>query len=194
MEEEKIKQLLQEADKGAEVVRIGAKEIAASARRRARHIKVRRAWFRAAAAAVILTAAGVWVAQIQKNLEAERTAAFEKQVAELSVRTDAIVNLLNEVLENDRRQKELAEAEARLAAVGNPMEEIESEIDKAAFVLVYQADVMYKQLEQTETAVETYKQVIKYFGDNRWAEVARERLKEIEKDNVNGNGKEGDIS
>lgn len=195
MEEERIRQLLQEAEGGARQVHApAAVDVAASVRRRARYIRIRNVSLKLAAAAVILIAAGVWVLQIQKDLEAERIASAEKQIAELSIRTDAVVKLLDEVLENERRQQELAEIEARLVSVGDPMEDVEREVDKAAFVLVYHADLMYKQLEQTDSAVNTYKQVIEYFGDNRWAEVARERLKEIEKNNVNGNGKEGDIS
>jgi hypothetical protein len=195
MEEERIRQLLQEAEEAAQQLNMpAAGDVAASVRRRARYIRIRNVSLRLAAAAVILIAAGVLVLQIQKGLEAERIASAEKQIAELSIRTDAVVNLLNEVLENERRQQELAEIEARLVSIGDPMEDVEREIDKAAFVLVYHADLMYKQLQQTDSAVQTYKQVIEYFGDNRWAEVARERLKEIEKGNVNGNGKEGDIS
>lgn len=194
MEEERIRQLLQEAEGVQQIKAPAAVDIAASVRRRARYIRNRNVSLKLAAAAVILTAAGIWVLQIQKDLEAERIALAERQIAELSIRTDAVVNLLDEVLEKERRQKELAEIEARLVSVGDPMEDIEREVDKAAFVLVYQADIMYRQLEQTDSAVKTYKQVIEYFGDNRWAEVARERLKEIEKGNINGNGKEGDIS
>ena len=194
MEEERIRQLLQEAEDTQGINMPAAADVVASVRRRAKFIKTRNISLRLAAAAVILIAAGVFVLQIQKDLEAERIASAEKQIAELSIRTAAVVNLLNEVLENERRQQEFAEAEARLAAVGDPMEDIEREVDKAAFAMVYNADIMYKQLEQTESAVQTYKQVIEYFGDNRWAEVARERLKEIEKDNVNRNGNEGDIS
>ena len=194
MDEERIRQLLQGAEGARKVHAPDAGEVAASVRRRARYIRGRNLTLKLAAAAVILIAAGVLVVQVQKGLEAERIASVERQIAELSKRTDAVVNLLNEVLENERRQQEFAEAEARLIRVGDPIEDIEIEVDKAAFAMVYNADLMYRQLEQTESAVQTYKQVIKYFGDNRWAKVARERLKEIEKDNVNGNGNEGDIS
>ena len=194
MEEDRIRQLLQEAEGAHQVQPPAAGEVAASVRKRARYIRVRNKSLRFAAAAVILIAAGVFNLKIQKDLEVMRITSAEKQIAELSKRTDAVVKLLDEVLEREKRQQEFAEAEAKLAAVGDPMEDIEREVDKAAFVLVYNADIMYKQLEQTDSAVQTYKQVIKYFGDNRWAEVARERLKEIEKNKVNENGNEGDIS
>jgi TolA-binding protein len=194
MEEERIKRLLQEAEGAQQVFAPDAGDVAVSVRRRAKYTRTRNLTLKLAAAAVILIAAGVWVVRVQKDLEAERIASVEKQIAELSIRTDKVVSLLNEVLENERTQQRFAEAEARLASIGDPMEDIEREVDKAAFAMVYNADVMYRQLEQTDSAVETYKQVIEYFGDNRWAEVARERLKEIEKDNVNGNESEGDIS
>ena len=54
-------------------------------------------------------------------------------------------------------------------------------MDKAAFVLIYQADRLYKELNRTESAVAAYKEIIQLFPTNRWAEVARERLAEIDK-------------
>jgi len=61
------------------------------------------------------------------------------------------------------------------------MEQVERQVDKAAFVLIYQADRLYKELNRTESAVAAYKEIIQLFPTNRWAEVARERLAEIDK-------------
>jgi outer membrane protein assembly factor BamD (BamD/ComL family) len=58
-------------------------------------------------------------------------------------------------------------------------------VDKTAFILVYQADKLYKELNRTESAVRAYKEVIQLFPKNRWADVARERLLEIEKHRSN---------
>ena len=49
-------------------------------------------------------------------------------------------------------------------------------MDKTAFLLIYQADRLYKELNQTESAVAAYKEIIQLFPTNRWADVARERL------------------
>jgi outer membrane protein assembly factor BamD (BamD/ComL family) len=54
-------------------------------------------------------------------------------------------------------------------------------VDKTAFLLIYQADRLYKELNQTESAVTAYQEVIQLFPDNRWAQVAKERLAEIGK-------------
>ncbi|MEN6335821.1 MAG: hypothetical protein ABFE01_16330, partial [Phycisphaerales bacterium] len=53
--------------------------------------------------------------------------------------------------------------------------------DKTVFSLIYQADRLYKELNQTESAVAAYKEIIQLFPTNRWAAVARERLTEIDK-------------
>ena len=67
----------------------------------------------------------------------------------------------------------------------DPLEEVQQQVDKTAFILVYQADRLYRELNQTESAVETYKRVIQLFPENQWAKVARERLAQI-KENQSG--------
>jgi outer membrane protein assembly factor BamD (BamD/ComL family) len=84
------------------------------------------------------------------------------------------------VLEDERRQSRLEELEAQLASIPDPLEEIRKQVDKTAFILVYQADRLYRELNETESAVETYNRVIRLFPRNQWAAVARERLSEIE--------------
>jgi outer membrane protein assembly factor BamD (BamD/ComL family) len=61
------------------------------------------------------------------------------------------------------------------------MEQVERQVDKTAFLLIYRADQLYKELNRTESAVAAYKEIIQLFPTNRWAEVARERLAEIDK-------------
>ena len=65
------------------------------------------------------------------------------------------------------------------------MQEIDRQVDKAAFILVYQADKLYKELNQTDSAVQAYKEVIQLFPTNQWANVARERLSQIEQRRIN---------
>jgi uncharacterized protein YoxC len=136
-----------------------------------------------AAAAIILVAAGIW-RQADNNSrqtdEQEKIMALEAQVKQLQASTDAAVALIHEVLEDERRQSRLDQLEAELASIPDPLEEIEKQVDKTAFILVYQADRLYRELNETESAVETYKRVIRLFPRNQWATVARQRLSEIE--------------
>lgn len=108
-------------------------------------------------------------------------AALEEQVRQLQERTDATLRLVENVLAQDRRQRRLDDAEAELASAPDPMEQVQRQVDKAAFVLIYQADRLYRELNRTESAVAAYKEIIQLFPTNRWAEVARERLAEIDK-------------
>jgi TolA-binding protein len=138
-----------------------------------------------AAAAIAITAA-VWTLSV-KTQEAvpqpgpQKIASLEEQVRQLQERTDATLKLVQEVLEKDRQQRRLASLEAELASIPDPMRQVEREVDKTAFLLIYRADRLYKELNQTESAVAAYKEIIQLFPTNRWAEVARERLAEIDK-------------
>ncbi len=105
---------------------------------------------------------------------------LETQIKQLQARTDAALSLIQEVLEDEQRQHRLDELKAQLASIPDPLEEIRNQVDKTAFFLVYQADRLYKELNQTESAVENYNRVIELFPENRWAKVARQRLSEIE--------------
>jgi len=113
--------------------------------------------------------------------ESQRMAALEEQVRQLQERMDATLRLVENVLAQDRRQRRLDDAEAELASAPDPMEQVQRQVDKAAFVLIYQADRLYRELNRTESAVAAYKEIIQLFPTNRWAEVARERLAEIDK-------------
>jgi tetratricopeptide (TPR) repeat protein len=105
---------------------------------------------------------------------------LENQIKQLQARTDAALNLIREVLDEERRQSRLNELQAQLASIPDPLEEVRKQVDKTAFILVYEADRLYNELNQTDSAVENYNRVIELFPENRWAKVARQRLSEIE--------------
>ncbi len=136
-----------------------------------------------AAAAVAVTVAVLALSTRTPSPEPkpQKIASLEEQVRQLQARTDATLKLVQEVLEKDRQQRRLAALEAELASIPDPMRQVERQVDKAAFVLIYQADRLYKELNQTESAVAAYKEIIQLFPTNRWAEVAKERLAEIDK-------------
>ena len=182
MKEDKIGNLLEEADRRAgPPTRV---DVSLSAlRRRAERRRPMSLAGPLAAAAVILIAAGLWNAlnrTAEKTQENQQIASRESQVKQLQARTDAALNLIQEVLAEERRQTRLNELQAQLAAIADPLEEARRNLDKTAFILVYQADRMYRELNQTDSAVKAYNRVIELFPDNRWAAVARQRLSEIE--------------
>ena len=185
MSDERIEKLLQQADRMAGPparVRVDLSDI---------HWRANRGWIvnfagPVATAAVLMIALGIWSITLrttQTTPEQERIASLENQVEQLQARTNAAMSLIQEVLEQERRQKNLDELEAELASIPDPLEEMQKQVDKTAFILVYQADRLYRELNQTNSAVEAYNRVIRLFPQNQWAQVARQRLEEIENKN-----------
>ncbi len=182
MTDDKIKILLQEADRIAgrpAQVRVDLSAL----RRRAGRRRLASLAGPVAAAAMLVIALGIWSPGIKTPEPTggqRKIASLETQVKQLQASTDAALALIHEVLEDERRQSRLEELEAKFASIPDPLEEIRRQVDKTAFILVYQADRLYRELNETESAVETYNRVIRLFPRNQWAAVARERLSEIE--------------
>jgi hypothetical protein len=178
--EEKLKCLLQKADQTAGYPAAVSVELS-TVRRRAHRRRTFNIAAPVTAAAAILIAAGIWylAAGAAETRQQKKIASLEIRVQQLQARADATLNLVREVLEDQRRQRHLAELEAELARIGDPLQKVKDEIEKTAFILVYQADRMHNELNQTDSAVDTYNRVIELFGQTRSAQTARQRLSEI---------------
>jgi len=193
MEEDKIASLLKQADHTAGGPASVSIDVAAVCRRAHRRQFARKA-APIAAAAVLLLGAAIWgiSAWTGPTPSRQKVASLETQVALLQARTDAALNLIHEVLEQERNQHELEALEAKLASIPDPLEEMQKQADRTAFTLVYQADRLYRELDKTDSAVAAYKRVIRLFPANQWAEVARQRLSEIENKKYNKTILQGD--
>jgi len=182
MTEDKIRNLLQQADKtagGPALVRVNIFTI----RRRAGRKNMINLVAPLASAAVLMVALSILALMFRTTEpapEQEKIALLESRIKQLQARADAALGLVQEVLDEERRQSRLDELQAQLASIPDPLEEVQNQIDKTAFILVYQADRLYRELNQTDSAVENYNRVIELFPENRWAKVARQRLTEIE--------------
>jgi TolA-binding protein len=197
MTEDKIKNLLQQADRMAGRPKPVSANLSAIVRRRAhrRHVLVS-ITAPLGAAAVIIIAAGIWNIAMRTSgqiEDQEKIISLEKQLEQLQVRTDAALNLIQEVLVAEQKRHSLDDLEAQLASIPDPLEEIQKQVEKTAFILVYQADRLYYELNRTDSAVETYKRVIKLFPKNQWAQVARERLSEIDDRKFNKKDSKGEL-
>jgi tetratricopeptide (TPR) repeat protein len=187
MREDEIKKLLQRADKtvgGPAPVHVNLSAVHLRANHKKRMILVAPL----AAAAVLMVAVGILALTFRSTEpteEQKRIALLENQVKQLRARTDAAFNFIQQVLEEERRQSRLDKLEAQLASIPDPLEEVQKQVDKTAFILVYQADRLYRELNQTDSAVENYERVIELFPENRWAKVARQRLSEIKNEKTN---------
>ncbi|HUW17706.1 MAG TPA: hypothetical protein VMW16_00220 [Sedimentisphaerales bacterium] len=191
MREDKITNLLKKADQTAWPPKPPPANLAAVVRRHAHRRRTIRIAAPVAAAAVIVIAVGLWYRTAdtaKRTQEQQRITSLEAQIKQLQARTDATLDLIREVLEYERKQRRLDQLQAELANIPDPLEESRREVDKAAFVLVYQADRMYKERNQKDSAVRTYNRVIELFPQTPSAETAKQRLLEIQKSVVNKNG------
>lgn len=195
MTEERIRELLQNADRAAGLPSFGR----VTADRIQRRIRRRRlVWITApaAAAAVVLLALGLWSINTRGDkpspARVQRIASLEEQVRQLKAQTDATLRLVQEVLAKERQNQRLAALEAELARIPDPLVELDRQTDKTAFILFRQAELLYHELNQTESAVQAYQQVIQRFPQNQWAGLARERLAEIKKQRINKSNTQGD--
>jgi tetratricopeptide (TPR) repeat protein len=149
-----------------------------------------------AAAAIILIAAGIWNLTIRndKNTQdQEKIALLQRQLEQLQARTDTAINLMQKMLVADQKQRSLNELEAQLASIRDPLEEIQRQVDNTAKILVYQADRLYRELNRTDSALETYHRAIKLSPNSRWAQQARQRLLEIESRKFNKKDSIGEL-
>jgi len=196
MNDERLQILLHRADDAADAPVITGVS-AARIRQRIRRTRTIRVAVPLAAAAVMTVAAAILTLRKQgqpplPQAQPERIASLEEQVKQLKTQTDATLKLVQEVLQRDRQQQRLAALEAELASIPDPVRQMQQQVDKTAFLLIYQADRLYKELNQTESAVAAYKEVIQLFPTNRWADVARERLSQIEQRQINKSDDKGE--
>ena len=194
MSEERIKALLQRVDEAADPP-VFHRVTAAEIRRRLRRRWLVRISLPVAAAAVALLATTLAVVCLRNQKPGpppQQIASLETQVKQLQAQTEATLKLVREVLARDRQDRRLAALEAELASIPDPLRQLDAQVDKTVFLRIYQADRLYKELNQTESAIRAYKEVIQLFPKNRWADVARERLAEIEQHQINKSDSKGD--
>jgi tetratricopeptide (TPR) repeat protein len=193
MTKDKIENLLRTADQMAGPAKLVSANLAAAVRQRAHWRRTIRILTPVAAVIAALAAVGVWslaTTRTETPQDQTRLVSIETQLAQLQARTDATLKLIQDVLEKERQQRKLAELEAKLANIRDPLKEVQEQIEKTAFILVYQADRMYQQRNQRDSALATYNRVIELFPQTRSAEKARQKLSEIQNGLVNKNGRQ----
>ena len=183
MSEEKLIELLQQADSYAGSYRsVGDDNIAEDVRMRLRSRRIKKIACSSAAAAVLMAGICVWAVAGILNVRTDRQiAALEAKVVDLAAQTEVSQKLVADLVERERQSLILIQLERELASIPDPLEEIARQNDRTAFIMVYQADRLYRELNLTGSAVETYNRVIELFPGNKWAKVAKERLSNMNK-------------
>ncbi|UCG57813.1 MAG: hypothetical protein JSU70_23475, partial [Phycisphaerales bacterium] len=181
MTEDKIRDLLKRADETAGQPVMFPVSASAIRRRAFRRRVTGYATCTATAAALLYVfAVGDFsTLVIERPTSQEQFASLQNQIEQLQASTDAALKLVHDVLESEREQRRLDQLHVQLASISDPREQIQKEVDRTAFILVYQADRLHRELGQRDAAVETYNRVIKLFPETQWAQVARQRLSDI---------------
>jgi hypothetical protein len=191
MNDERMMELLQQAD-AADGPPRRIDVSAAGIRRRILRRRIAAGGVFAVTAGALL-AVGLWQSPGPRpDAKEQRIASLEDEVRQLKTRTEETLALIHDVLAKERQQDRLAALETELASIPDPVEQMKERDDKTAFTLVYQADRMYREMNQTRSAVETYEQVIRLYPQNHWAEVARQRIAEIKNPRTNDSGTQGE--
>lgn len=188
MNDERMIELLREVDEAVgppRVVGMGA----AGIRRRIHRRRIMMGGVSAVTAAVLLIV-GLWCVAggIRQRAQERRIALLENQVRQLKAQSEVALALVRDVVAQER----LRALETELASIPDPVEQMNQQAEKTAFTLVYQANRMYREMNQAQSAVETYEQVIRLFPQNRWAEVAKQRIAEIKDSRTNKSGTRGE--
>jgi hypothetical protein len=186
MTEDKLTDLIQNADEMAPGPSYSIKPSSAGLQRliRQRH---RRIWT-ASLVTSILFAVSVTLSiaySHKTKTEQQRIIALEAQIKQFRADADATLKLVRQVIRQQQQQQKLDELNAQLAAIPDPIEEMNREIERTAFILLYQAD-RYKELNLKQNAVDTYNRLIELFPDTDSALKAKQKLENIKLNEKNG--------
>ncbi len=199
MNEEKLKNLLHQIDRTA-----GPPPVPADLARRVRPKAARqKRWaivIPSAAAALLVLAATMFILSkneqpaarpipnIEKpSLMAENPsvspteiARLQKEIDQLKAEADARMKIVRELIALEKKRKTLDELEQKLASMKDPVEEMRQQVEKAAFILVYQADRKLSEYNLRNSALADYHQAVEFFPNTQAAQKARLKIAELE--------------
>lgn len=188
MSDERLGQLLRQADEAFGGPRVGPADLSQKVRRQVRRQHHVRVFGTAAAAVLVLSLSTVaWVNRYGRTgpmLIIADNGQKPVSVAELQMQIEQLREEIRTGCEAVQEVLRRQEAEQRLAALrkqteADPLKEVNDQVDRAALTMVYQADRMYRELNLRESAVASYEQTIKLFPQTHWAQVAKDRLAEL---------------
>jgi hypothetical protein len=185
---DRLADLLVSADAASPV---GAAKAAAALAQRCRGIARRRIRTRrfTSSAAVCLLLAGLCVvasrrvppAPVSHNPAAASPVDVETARAELRALREESRHreaLVQRLLAGEQRRR--AAAELRRASLSpDALQRLRHEEDRAALVLIHQADRSSRDSRRQEAAAEGYRRVVELFPQSQWAAVARRRIDQL---------------
>jgi len=182
MTKDKMQNLLQNADRMAGPPGTVSVGLAGITRQHAHHRHRRKIVASLSVAAVIMLSVGIWqwTAGVGRINEQKRIAKMQADMQFLRAQADVTLKVVNELLERQRRQQRIAELRAKLAAIDDPLEKMNEEIETTAFTIVYFADKKLQRPGQKAAAIEDYKTVLRLYPQTRSAEKAKQRLAQLQ--------------
>ncbi len=196
MSNERLQQLLREADAAFGDPRVGSADLPLKVRQLAKRQRRRRLFGSAAAAVLVLSLSTVaWVNRSGRPSPAPAPILADNSpkplsAAELQMQIERLRDEIRTGCQAVHEVLERQEVEQRLAALreqaeADPLKAVNDQLDRAALTTVYQADRMYHELNLRESAIASYERTIKLFPQTHWAQVAKDRLAELK---TAGNG------
>ena len=188
MEKDELKNLLEQAERNISQLQLSsASEMDQIVHRRANRRRTVRFTLTVATAAVLLFSLSLWFSNTQnrkQNTQSHKQiASLKDQIQQLQTQTETTLKLVKEVLNQQRKRDRLTALDDELASINSRLLEIETKTDQTAYKLFFMAGQMYNDLNQKDSAIETYNRLINLFPDNRWTLEAQKRLAEIENQN-----------
>ena len=106
---------------------------------------------------------------------------LRREIARLRTEAESRLFVARRMAEIQRDHERLTALEAACER-SDPVEQARREMDRAACVLVHQADRLDRDLHLRRSAIKSYREAIRLFPDTTWAVVARERLARLEQE------------
>jgi len=112
-----------------------------------------------------------------RQLPAEEVARLKAEIAALDSEASRAHRFVELLQASELRRERLAQAEAAdPPALLSPQALADLQLDRAAATTIVAADAEAQKFNRPADATESYRSVLKYFPQSRWAAVARTRL------------------
>jgi hypothetical protein len=194
MNEEKLKQLLRNADQAIPDLPPLAIDVNGIRRR----VITRRRQYRLVAMGIMMVMGigGLWFhmcLQESSSRIVETPLDPQKEIVMLQAGIDSLSRTLASFARQTRAEKRLASLQSELQAIENPMIQIRDYRNQAAGILFKQAEQLAQQRSQRRQAKHRYERLIQLFPQSGWATLARDRLARMQVPREEKPQSQGDI-
>lgn len=180
MNDEKLIQLLQDADRTYSGPGIDPAKLSVAVRQRFRRQRQMHHSVLAGGMAVLVMTAFYGGQIYQARQRQQQIANMQQQIRQLTKQTEATLSFIHEVLNEQKQQDELTALKRQLASYTDPLQSLHAQIDETAVVLMFRANQLMDQPGRRDEALNAYRQIINYFPDTSAAQTARQRLRQIQ--------------